>query len=99
MHLKNDFTVKEYDSHCAVEQQPVDDEPDDGHDDPADVEPDEGADEDDGVEDEVGDGEVLGPVLHRDGARAAAEVVKPDAHLGGDGWHYLSLNSLVYLGQ
>ena len=39
-------------------------------------------DEDDCVEDEVGDGEVLGAVLHREGAGAAAEVVQPDAHLG-----------------
>ena len=38
-------------------------------------------DKDDGVEDEVGDGEVLGAVLHGDGAGAAAEVVQPDAHL------------------
>ena len=38
-------------------------------------------DEDDGVEDDVGDGEVLGAVLHREGAGAAAEVVQPDAHL------------------
>ena len=67
---------------CAVQQQPVDDEPDERHDDPPDVRPDDGADEDDGVEDEVGDGEVLGAVLHGEGAGAAAEVVQPDAHLG-----------------
>ena len=57
-------------------------------------------DEDDCVEDEVGDGEVLGAVLHREGAGAAAEVVQPDAHLGRIGrmgivkkktsWAYLS---------
>ena len=39
-------------------------------------------DEDDGVEDDVGDGEVLGAVLHGEGAGAAAEVVQSDAHLG-----------------
>ena len=73
---------KSADLQCGVQQQPVDDDPDERHDDPSDVGPYDGADEDDCVEDEVGDGEVLGAVLHGKGAGAAAEVVQPYAHLG-----------------